>query len=51
MPEQGPVLLPLLADQGGQMTALIGRDDADSPRMSRRRGRDSTAQDIAGEAS
>jgi hypothetical protein len=40
--------LPLLADQGCQVTALIGRDDADGPRMSRRHGRDSTAQDVAG---
>jgi hypothetical protein len=31
MPEQGPVLLSLLADQGCQVTALIGRDDADGP--------------------
>jgi len=40
--------LPLLADQGCQVTALIGCDDADGPRMSRRHGRDSTAQDVAG---
>ena len=48
MPEPGPVLLPLPADQGCQVTALIGRDDADGPRMSRRHGRDFTAQDVAG---
>jgi hypothetical protein len=30
------------------VTALIGCDDADGPRMSRRQGRDSTAQDVAG---
>jgi hypothetical protein len=34
----GTVSLPLLADQGCQVTALIGRDDADSPRISRRHG-------------
>ena len=48
MPEQGTVLLPLLADQGCQVTALIGRDDADSPRLSRRYGPHSTEQDVAG---
>jgi len=41
-------LLPLLADQGCQVTALIGRDDADSPRLSRRYGPHSTEQDVAG---
>jgi len=48
MPEPGPVLLPLLADQGCQVTALIGRDDADGPWMSRRNGRDGCAQDVGG---
>jgi hypothetical protein len=48
MPEPGTVLLPLLADQGGQVTAPIGRDDGDGPRMNRRHGRDSTAQVLRG---